>query len=234
MTFNGPINGVTSGGGTGASYIYVVAIRVLLPPVGSNALLSDPTQGPIPVVGTGSQTGMFAGLPTHYVLYTGLSPDFYTVYYFPLQTPTTTDPEPLNLLAPIQVGDVIAGSGIDPTSGGTAATNGNQLGFSIDTGYLNQYTGTAKIQTIQFNIFSMNVPALTATEVNERVMDAIGDQNSVNDGTFSNPIEVSLLTGGTYTDQTSGVTERALDTFPAGSNLPYIDMTGWSLTVTTP
>jgi hypothetical protein len=129
---------------------------------------------------------------------------------------------------------VIAGTGVDPTNGGTAATNGSTLGFAIDTGYLNQYTGTAKIQTIQFNIFSMNVPALTATEVNERVMDAIGDQNSVNDGTFSNPIEVSLLTGGTYTDQTSGVTERALDTFPAGSNLPYIDMTGWSLTVTTP
>src|SRR5579872_2853108 len=131
FTLSGPIS---------PSYIYVVAIRVLTPPYGTTSTeLSDPTKGPSPVVSTGSQNGFVAGLPTHYVAYMGsaVTPNLYQVFRFPLQTevPNPNDPNtPINLIYPGQyVGDIIAGTAIDPEPGSNGGTYGSQLGFSIDT-----------------------------------------------------------------------------------------------------
>jgi hypothetical protein len=220
------------------NYIYVVAIRVLTPPVGTyNTELSDPSQGPSPVVATGSQNGVVGGLPTHIVLYTpNSSPTSYTVYRFPLSTEVplpTGDPSPINLAWPGQpVGDVYPGD-TDPQQNG----NGNQFSFTIDTSYLAQHVpgGNAQsIQVIQFNVFAMNVALLSTANIQQRVMDAIGNSSSASNQTFNNPITTNITTSAIISDQTSTVQEMAGDTYPAGSNLPSVDLTSWSLTVQTP
>ncbi len=217
--------------------IYVVAIRVLTPPEGSDPGLSDPTEGPSPVVTTGSQNGIVAGLPTHYVVFVPTDPNLYQVFRFPLQSeaPNPSDPTtPINLIWPGRyVGEVIQGSGIDPTPTTPGGPYGQTLGFTIDTSYLSQLTNGQPIQIIQFNILTMNVRATTSNNVANRVMDAIGDQSSVAGNTFNNPIQINLTTSGTYSDQTSSVPERQNDTFPS-ANYPPIDLTSWQLTVTPP
>jgi hypothetical protein len=219
--------------------VYVVAIRVLTPPVGSDPLLSEQDLGPEPIVGLGSKNGIVGNWPTHYIVYTGIEPTPYEVYRFPhaSEVPDPSDPTaPLNLGMPgIDLGPVIAGSAVDPAPSGANTTYGNQLGFDIDTSYLDQFAnGPGSIQVIQFNILTMNVAATNPSTYNNRVMDAIGNTSAQNSGTFVNPVQVNITTGGTYTDQSSGVTEMANDTYPSGSNLPSVDMVGWSLTVSTP
>jgi hypothetical protein len=236
-TLNGPVN---------PNYIYVVAIRVLSPAYGggSSLELTDPTQGPVPVVTTGSKNGVVGGLPTHYVIYTETTPNLYQVYRFPTQTeaPDPTDPDtPINLTWPGRyVGDVIVGSGVDPRPTIAGASYGNQLGFTIDTTYLDQFipVGAAPVSSngivsIQFNILTMNLPATTSGNVSDRVMDAIGNQTNVGNATFSNPVLVDI-TGQTVTDSTASVMETANDTFPAGSNLPPVDLISpWQLQIST-
>lgn len=227
----------TVAGAVNPNYIYVVAIRVLDPPVGTySTLLSDPSQGPSPVVDVGSKNGVVGGLPTHYVVYVPNTSDIYRVYRFPLSTeqPDPSDPAPINLNFPgIFVGDVLPGSAVNPQQ--TDGTFGNQLGFDIDTSYLAQHaTSPQVINVIQFNILTMNVAALSSSAVNGRVMDAIGNQSDRSGFTFSNPIRINIKTGGTYTDQTSSVPEQAGDTFPAGPTLPPVDLTSWSVAVTMP
>lgn len=228
FTLNAPIN---------PNYIYCVAIRVLNPPVGTASELSDPTQGPSPIVAVGSKNGVVGGWPTHYVLYTGIEPTPYEVFRFPhaSELPDPTDPTaPLNLTMPgYDLGPVIVGSAVDPAPTSPGGAYGNVLGFDIDTSYLDQFAnGPGSIQTIQFNILTMNVQGLTQSEISSRVMDAIGNQSNVGNATFVNPITVNVQTSGQYTDVTSGVTEMANDTF--GGILPPVDLVGWSLTVTTP
>jgi hypothetical protein len=226
----------TTAGPINPNYIYFVAIRVLTPPVGTyNTLLTDPSQGPIPVIATGSKNGIVANLPTHYVIYTEATPNLYQCYRFPtsLEEPAPNDTAPINLAYPGQyVGDVYPG-GIDPRPITTGNVNyGQQLGFTIDTHYLNQLAGTTPISVIQFNILTMNMTALTST--NGRVMDAIGNTSNPAGVTFNNPIQVNLNTSGTYTDQSVSppVPETSGDTYPPGSSLPAVDLTSWSLTVT--
>jgi hypothetical protein len=188
------------------------------------------------VVTTGSKNGFVQGLPTHYIVYTENTPSLYQVYRFFLKTEQNdpTDPSPINLSPPGQsIGDVLPGS-TDPRPTQPGGQYSNQLGFTIDTSYLAQHASTPQsIQTIQFNILTMNVAALSQSQVNQRVLDAIGNQSSLG-STFNNPIQVNINTSGTYTDQTSSVPEQANDTYPPGSNLPSIDLTSWSLTVATP
>ena len=225
---NNPIN---------PAYVYVVAIRVLTPPVGTDPQLSDPTQGPSPVVTTGSKNGVVGGWPTHYVVYTGIEPTPYEVYRFPhaSEVPDPSDPTaPLNLAMPgIDLGPVIAGSAVDPAPTGANTTYGSELGFDIDTSYLDQFaSGPGSIQVIQFNILTMNVTALNPSTLSSRVMDAIGNQSSINNQTFVNPVQVNITTGGMITDVNAGVPEAANDTF--GGILPAVDLVGWSLNVSTP
>jgi hypothetical protein len=109
------------------------------------------------------------------------------------------------------------------------------LGFTIDTSYLDQFAANpSAIQVIQFNILTMNVPALTPGEVSERVLDAIGDQSELASASFSNPITVNLADESYISDQTSSVPEQAHDTFPTNSNLPPVDLIGWSLQIAQP
>jgi hypothetical protein len=233
FTLNGPVN---------PNYIYVVAIRVFDPPYGTGTSVSDPTQGPAPVVDVGSVNGVVGGLPSHYVIYTEQTPNLYQVYRFPTQqeAPNPNDPNtPINLTWPGRyVGDVIIGSGVDPRPTFPGGTYGSTLGFAIDTSYLDQFSPDPTalgngIVTIQFNILTMNLTALTSQNVSNRVMDAIGNQSNIGNQTFVNPVQINVTTGQTVTDTSAGVTETANDTFPAGSNLPSVDMTGWSLLVST-
>jgi hypothetical protein len=235
FNLNGPVD---------PGYLYVVAIRVLNPPYpGTSTELTDPSQGPIPVVTTGSKNGIVQGLPTHYVFYTESTPNLYQVYRFlsAAELPDPSDPStPINLAWPGQyVGDVIVGSGIDPRPTIAGGAYGNQLGFTIDTSYLD-YFSTNKtgpnngIVSIQFNILTMNLPATSTSNVDfPRVIDAIGNQSSVA-GIFNNPVLVDIVSQ-TVTDDTAGVHENSGDTYPGGQNLPSVDLISpWSLSITAP
>lgn len=230
LTFN-----FTTAQAINPNYIYVVAIRVLTPPVGTySTSLSDPSQGPSPVVTTGSQNGIVGGLPTHVVVYTpGVSPTSYTVYRFPLSTEVplpTGDNSPINLAWPGQaVGDVYPNA-TDPEING----NGNQFTFTLDTSYLAQHVSGSpqSISVIQFNIFAMNLAATSSGNLSQRVMDAIGNTSSAGSSTFDNPITVNITTSQLISDQTSSVPEASGDTY--GGTLPAVDLTSWSLTVQTP
>jgi hypothetical protein len=224
VNFNAPID---------PQYIYVVAIRVLTPPVGSDPQLSDPNQGPVPIVGTGSLNGVVGGWPTHYVIYNpNGEPLPFEVFRFPLGSTPGDPTAPLNLSFPGQdIGPCLPVDLIDP-----APTSGGQYGstfqFAIDTSYLDQEaSGPGAIQVIQFNILTMNVQATSGSSGIQRVIDAIGNQSETG-GTFNNPITVNIQGDGNYSDVSSGVTELANDTY--GGILPPIDMIGWSLSVQTP
>jgi hypothetical protein len=131
------------------------------------------------------------------------------------------------------VADVYPGS-TDPLQNGP----GNQFTFTIDTHFLSQLLAPGvspqTIQVIQFNIFAMNLAATSGANLQQRVMDAIGNQSSSTSSTFNNPIQVNITTSQIVSDQTSSVQEQAGDTYPGGSNLPFVDLTSWSLTVQTP
>jgi hypothetical protein len=227
FTMNGPVN---------PSYIYLVAIRVLTPPFGSASQLSDPTQVPVPVYLTGSKNGIVEGQPTHYVLYTAIEPNLYEVYRFltQVEAPDPSQSAGMNLTWPgVDLGPVIVGSGLDPTTG-----DPNSLGFTIDTSYLDQFspntTSTGNgIQTIQFNIITTNEAALNTSTVSQKVTDSCGNLTTPTT-VLATQLTINLATNGTYTDQTQQLPETANDTYPGGSNLPPVDMTSWSLTVTPP
>jgi hypothetical protein len=224
VNFAGPIN---------PSYIYIVAIKVTNPAPNSNPLMTSLTNGPIPVTDVGSLNGMIGGWPTHYVVYApNLTPNLYQVYRFPLSTSTTA---PVNLSFPgVYVGDVLQSDLINPQN--ADGSYGQTLGFDIDTRFLDQYTtGPGAVQQIQVNILTANVAALSESDVNERVMDAIGNQSQLAEATFNFPVTINLNTGFTYVSgQGNMPVEAAGDTFPTGSNLPAVDMTSWSITVTPP
>jgi len=224
MNFAGPIN---------PSYIYMVAIKVVTPAVNSNPLMNGNNNGPIPVTDVGSQNGMVAGYPTHYVVYVPSDPNVYQVFEFPLNN---NNPNvPVNLALPgVYIGEVLQSNLINPQN--PDGSYSQSLGFDIDTRFLDQYTtGPGAVQDIQVNILTANVVALTESEVNERVMDAIGNQSQLSNATFNNPVNINLQNGFTYMSGSGNMpVETSGDTFPTGSNLPSVDMTSWSITVTPP
>ena len=227
------------------SYIYMVAIRVLNPPFGTDTTLSDPTQVPVPVISTGSKNGIVEGLPTHYVIYTEQTPNLYQVYQFPtqVQAPDPSETTAMNLTWPgIYLRDVMVGSGVDPrpTTGGSY---GNQLGFTIDTSYLDQAVSTATtsspntgqvgngIQSIQFNIITTNVQALNSSNVAVKVTDSVGGP-LVALTTLAAQMTFNITGSNTYTDQTVLLPATSSQPYPSGSNLPPVDITQWSFQVT--
>jgi hypothetical protein len=208
------------------NYIYVIAIR----PIFSDSTQTD-TNGPIPVVLTGSKNGFVEGWPTRFIRYDESVAELYNVYKFPKRTPTSDDDNPRNLAAQVLVGPVYANTGVDPrpiNNGGSSY--GRTLGFDIDTQYLADVQDGEdpnKIIAIQFNILTMNKTALNS--VGDRVMDALGDTRSPGTVSFNGYQQRSILTSAHYFDQGSTDDEQPNDTY--NGNLPAVDIVDWDLEV---
>lgn len=209
------------------NYIYVIAIR----PIHSGDSGTD-TNGPIPVVLTGSKNGFVEGRPTRFIRYEESTAELYNAYEFPARTPTSEDDNPVNLGAQVLLGPVYANTGVDPRpSAGDGSSYGRELGFDIDTRYLADSDAEAQtIVAIQFNILTMNKTALTST--GDRVMDALGDTRSAGTISFNSYRQVPIITSGHYTNAGSTDQEQSDDTF--NGTLPAVDITDWSLDVRTP
>lgn len=219
ITFASPID---------ARYIYAVAIRRIT----DHADVSD-TFGPIPVINTGSKNGIVEGRPTQLVQYDRASSQFFTVSTFATRTPSESDPNPIELAAPVLTSEAILS--VDPQAGVSGSLQERQLEFEISTRDLAANAdGTSidptKITDIQFNILTMNKPALTS--VGDRVMDALGprpDAGTIGPNTYRT---ISILTGGHHTNLGSSVVERADDVF--NGTLPPIDIADWTVDVRLP
>ena len=216
FTMAGPIN---------PNYLYYVAIR----PIFSDSTQTD-TNGPIPVVLTGSKNGFVEGWPTRFVQFDPTVAELYTVYKFPKRTLTSGDDNPRNLAAQVPVGQVYANTGVDPRPSDPLGTYGRTLGFDIDTQYLADVQDgedPTKIIAIQFNILTMNKTALNS--VGDRIMDALGDTSSRGTISFNNYEQRSIVTSGHYFNQGSSTQEQPNDTF--NGNLPAVDIVDWDLEV---
>jgi hypothetical protein len=209
------------------NYVYVIAIR----PIHTGDTDTD-SNGPIPVVLTGSKNGFVEGRPTRFIRYEESTAELYNVYQFPDRTPTSGDDNPVNLGAQVLIGPVYANTGVDPRPAANGGTSyGRDMGFDIDTRYLaDTDTEAGTIVAIQFNILTMNKTALTST--GDRVMDALGDTRSAGTISFNNYRQVPIITSGHYTNAGSVDQEQSGDTF--NGTLPAVDITDWSLDVRTP
>lgn len=208
-------------------YVYAVAIRRITSSTETNDRL-----GPIPVADAGSKNGVVEGQPTHLVVYNRLSPQFFTVNAFATRTPTEIDPNPIELASRIPIGEAVVG--VDPEAGAAGSVQERQLEFEISAQDLatnadGSMIDPTTIHFIQFNILSMNKPALNS--IADRVMDALGDSRSTGTISFGKYRQVPIDTGGHLTDSLAD-REEAGDTYHG--TLPPVDITDWSLDVRTP
>lgn len=221
----------TVDGRVNPNYQYFVAIRLI-----TADQTDTQTNGPIPVVSTGSKNGFVEGSPTHYVQYDPAgSIEAYTIHRFLPKTeaPDDSDTNPINLGAQEIVGQPL--SGTDPNLQG----NDPQL-FQFELSLQDlcrnaagaQLVNPSSVVAIQFNILTMNRTALNGGDIGSRVIDALGNQHSGT--TFNNWKQVPLTTSRTYTngEQSPIDQETADDTY--NGTLPDIDLTDWSLEVRTP
>ncbi|MCL5283688.1 MAG: hypothetical protein M1330_03115 [Armatimonadetes bacterium] len=204
ITFAGPVN---------PSYYYFFLVNNAADSVGQN--------GPIPVIAPPYLNGFATGAFTDFVEFNGQQSGTtgYAIYH--VVGGIDGDPNRGNFLL---VGQPVASQ---PPNGG------NALQFTLVLSQLTPPSGEVDPnhgnlpRYLQVNIIATNlVPRNSQTQV-DKYVDAMGDQSSVNSGTFNSYLTIDTSQNRIWSDQNT-IAEPAHDVYP-GDGDPSIDIVHWSI-----